>query len=149
MSIGLTLRYCNFLQLVQDIKGISSWNRVNFSLYILRYKVTNETLTFRANEWEEIKNFVIKTNSGNGKTMPLKLLFVSLRQWHRLWMDPQPNDLYFFQFFQKSCLSFVFFRMSRSKDTNWDPTKNKDGGQVIKKSFLYATIFWKLRVISR
>lgn len=84
------------------------------------------------------------------KTMPLKLLFVSLRQWHRLWMDPQPNDLYFFfQFFQKSCLSFVFFRMSRSKDTNWDPTKNKDGGQVIKKSFLYATIFWKLRVISR
>lgn len=84
------------------------------------------------------------------KTMPLKLLFVSLRQWHRLWMDQQPNDLYFFfQFFQKSCLSFVFFRMSRSKDTNWDPTKNKDGGQVIKKSFLYATIFWKLRVISR
>lgn len=84
------------------------------------------------------------------KTMPLKLLFVSLRQWHRLWMDPQPNDLYFFfQFFQKSCLSFVFFRMSRSKDTNWDPTKNKNGGQVIKKSFLYATIFWKLRVISR
>lgn len=84
------------------------------------------------------------------KTMPLKLLFVSLRQWHRLWMDPQPNDLYFFfQFFQKSCLSFVFFRMSRSKDTNWDPIKNKDGGQVIKKSFLYATIFWKLRVISR
>lgn len=84
------------------------------------------------------------------KTMPLKLLFVSLRQWHRLWMDQQPNDLYFFfQFFQKSCLSFVFFRMNRSKDTNWDPTKNKDGGQVIKKSFLYATIFWKLRVISR
>lgn len=84
------------------------------------------------------------------KTMPLKLLFVSLRQWHRLWMDPQPNDLYFFfQFFQKSCLSFVFFRMSRSKDTNWDPIKNKNGGQVIKKSFLYATIFWKLRVISR
>lgn len=84
------------------------------------------------------------------KTMPLKLFFVSLRQWHRLWMDPQPNDLYFFfQFFQKSCLSFVFFRMSRSKDTNWDPTKNKNGGQVIKKSFLYATIFWKLRVISR
>lgn len=84
------------------------------------------------------------------KTMPLKLLFVSLRQWHRLWMDPQPNDLYFFfQFFQKSCLSFVFFRMSRSKDTNWDPTKNKNGGQVIKKSFLYATIFWKLPVISR
>ena len=84
------------------------------------------------------------------KTKPLKLFFVSLRQWHRLWMDPQPNDLYFFfQFFQKSCLSFVFFRMSRSKDTNWDPTKNKDGGQVIKKSFLYATIFWKLRVISR
>lgn len=84
------------------------------------------------------------------KTMPLKLLFVSLRQWHRLWMDQQPNDLYFFfQFFQKSCLSFVFFRMSQPKDTNWDPTKNKDGGQVIKKSFLYATIFWKLRVISR
>lgn len=113
-------------------------------------KIQTKLWLFARTSEKKLKISSSKPTQEMEKTMPLKLLFVSLRQWHRLWMDQQPNDLYFFfQFFQKSCLSFVFFRMSRSKDTNWDPTKNKDGGQVIKKSFLYATIFWKLRVISR
>lgn len=50
---------------------------------------TNETLTFRARRNEKFRhqNQLGKWKKKKEKAMPLKLLFVSLRQWRGLWMD--------------------------------------------------------------
>lgn len=70
----------------QDINGTSSLFVKSNQSTIQSF--TNETLTFRARRNEKFRhqNQLGKWKKKE-KAMPLKLLFVSLRQWRGLWMD--------------------------------------------------------------
>lgn len=82
---------------------------------------TNETLTFRARRNEKFRhqNQLGKWKKKKEKAMPLKLLFVSLRQWRGLWMDIcNPVTYIFSSSFSGNRVCHLSRVSNESKDTN-------------------------------